>query len=524
MTTQEILQAAQGAKMPLALADADTKNAALEAMAVALIAASDKILEANQRDLDAARGRVSDVMLDRLALTPSRLTDMAKDMREVAALPDPVGAVLRKIVRPNGLIIEKTAVPMGVIAIIYESRPNVTSDAAALAIKAGSACILRCGRDAWASCHAIVEALRAGRTIDKIFIAKGDVDKTLGHIASKARSAGIVVTEADRRKLDAMSQTHAHQGVIALCAVKEYSTIEDMLAIAAERGEAPFLVLCDEISDPHNLGAIIRTAECVGAHGVIIPKRRKARLPECAVSLLSDTSHASANELMTADGLVDLLIPRGGAGLIRACVENATVPCIQTGTGICHVYVDKAADLEMAVDIVENAKTSRPSVCNAEEVLLVDKAIAPTFLPMLYKRLVTDRERAVELRLDETAAAIIPGKKAGEKDFDTEFLDYILAVKCVGDVKEAVAHIAAHSTGHSEAIVTRSPEAERYFTANVDSAAVYVNASTRFTDGGEFGLGCEMGISTQKLHARGPMGLQELTTYKYIIHGNGHIR
>ena len=414
MTTQEILRAAQGAKLPLALADADTKNAALEAMAVALIAAQDKILDANKQDVENARGRVSDVMLDRLALTPCRLTDMAKGMREVAALPDPVGAVLRKIVRPNGLLIEKTAVPMGVIAIIYESRPNVTSDAAALAIKAGSACILRCGRDAWASCHAIVEALRAGL--------------------------------------------------------------------------------------------------------------RRVRLPECAVSLIEDTSHASANELMTADGLVDLLIPRGGAGLIRACVENATVPCIQTGTGICHVYVDKAADLEMAVDIVENAKTSRPSVCNAEEVLLVDKAIAPTFLPMLYKRLVTDRERAVELRLDETAAAIIPGKKAGEKDFDTEFLDYILAVKCVEDVKEAVAHIAVHSTGHSEAIVTRSPEAERYFTANVDSAAVYVNASTRFTDGGEFGLGCEMGISTQKLHARGPMGLQELTTYKYIIHGNGHIR
>ena len=284
MTTQEILQAAQGAKMPLALADADTKNAALEAMAVALIAASDKILEANQRDLDAARGRVSDVMLDRLALTPSRLTDMAKGMREVAALPDPVGAVLRKIVRPNGLIIEKTAVPMGVIAIIYESRPNVTSDAAALAIKAGSACILRCGRDAWASCHAIVEALRAGL--------------------------------------------------------------------------------------------------------------RKARLPECAVSLLSDTSHASANELMTADGLVDLLIPRGGAGLIRACVENATVPCIQTGTGICHVYVDKAADLEMAVDIVENAKTSRPSVCNAEETLLVHKDVAAQFLPMLKTRLVDGRAAA----------------------------------------------------------------------------------------------------------------------------------
>ena len=247
-------------------------------------------------------------------------------------------------------------------------------------------------------------------------------------------------------------------------------------------------------------------------------------LPEAAVSLIEDTTHASANALMTAVGYVDLLIPRGGAGLIRACVENAKVPCIQTGTGICHIFVDDSADQDKALNIIENAKASRPSVCNAEEVLLVDKAIAPTFLPMLYKRLVTDRERAVELRLDETAAAIIPGKKAGEKDFDTEFLDYILAVKCVEDVKEAVAHIAAHSTGHSEAIVTRSPEAERYFTANVDSAAVYVNASTRFTDGGEFGLGCEMGISTQKLHARGPMGLQELTTYKYIIHGNGHIR
>ena len=418
MTTQEILQAAQGAKMPLALADADTKNAALEAMAVALIAASDKILEANQRDLDAARGRVSDVMLDRLALTPSRLTDMAKGMREVAALPDPVGAVLRKIVRPNGLIIEKTAVPMGVIAIIYESRPNVTSDAAALAIKAGSACILRCGRDAWASCHAIVEALRAGL--------------------------------------------------------------------------------------------------------------RKARLPECAVSLLSDTSHASANELMTADGLVDLLIPRGGAGLIRACVENATVPCIQTGTGICHVYVDKAADLEMAVDIVENAKTSRPSVCNAEEVCLVHSAIAGEFLPRLAQRLGPDRIakglHPVELRLDKRAAAIIAGTPAGEKDFDTEFLDYILAVKVVDSVEEAIGHIAEHSTGHSEAILTQTQAHADLFTAAVDSAAVYVNCSTRFTDGGEFGLGCEMGISTQKLHARGPMGLAELCSYKYIIHGNGQIR
>ena len=279
MTTQEILQAAQAARLPLALADTDAKNAALKAMAVALIAAQDEILAANQRDLEAARGQVSDVMLDRLALTPGRLTDMAKGMREVAALPDPVGTVLRKIVRPNGLLIEKTAVPMGVIAIIYESRPNVTSDAAALALKAGSACVLRCGKEAWATCHAIVQALRAGL--------------------------------------------------------------------------------------------------------------RKMRLPECAISLVEDTSHASARELMTADGLVDLLIPRGGKGLISACVANATVPCIQTGTGICHVYVDRDADLEMAAAIVENAKTSRPSVCNAEEVCLVHRDVAAQFLPMLRQRLVT---------------------------------------------------------------------------------------------------------------------------------------
>ena len=418
MTTQEILQAAQGARMPLALADADTKNAALEAMAVALIAARDTILEANARDLEAARGRVSDVMLDRLALTPSRLTEMAKGMREVAALPDPVGAVLRRIVRPNGLVIEKTAVPMGVIAIIYESRPNVTSDAAALAVKAGSACVLRCGKDAWASCHAIVEAMRAGL--------------------------------------------------------------------------------------------------------------RKAHLPENAVSLIEDTSHASANELMTADGLVDLLIPRGGAGLIRACVEHATVPCIQTGTGICHVYVDTAADLEMAVNIVENAKTSRPSVCNAEEALLVHKDVAEKFLPMLKKRLVDDRMAAgltpVELHLDPRAAAVIDGVPAAPQDFDTEYLDYKLSVAVVDTLDDAIAHIARHSTHHSEAIITADKAAAQRFTACVDSAAVYVNASTRFTDGGEFGLGCEMGISTQKLHARGPMGLAELCTYKYIIHGSGQTR
>lgn len=418
MTTHEILLAAQAAKLPLALADTDTKNAALEAMAVALVENSDAILAANKQDLAAARGRISDVMLDRLALTPARLAAMAKGMREVAALPDPVGAVLRKIVRPNGLLIEKTSVPMGVIAIIYESRPNVTSDAAALALKAGSACVLRCGRDAWASCHAIVNALRCGLA--------------------------------------------------------------------------------------------------------------RAGLPESAVSLIEDTTHASANELMTANGLVDLLIPRGGAGLIRACVENATVPCIQTGTGICHVYVDKAADLNMAVDIIENAKTSRPSVCNAEEVCLVHKDVAAGLLPLLKARLVDARAAAglvpVDLRLDERAAAIIPGTPAGEQDFDTEFLNYILAIAVVDDVDAAIAHIARHSTHHSEAIITADDTAADRFTTCVDSAAVYVNASTRFTDGGEFGLGCEMGISTQKLHARGPMGLAELCSYKYIIHGSGQTR
>ena len=418
MTTHEILLAARQARLPLAMADADAKNAALEAMAVALVAAAPAILAANRQDLDAARGRVSDVMLDRLALTPTRLTDMAKGMREVAALPDPVGEVLRNIARPNGLVIQKTAVPMGVIAIIYESRPNVTSDAAALALKAGSACVLRCGRDAWASCHAIVEALRTGL--------------------------------------------------------------------------------------------------------------RNAGLPETAVSLIEDTTHASANELMTANGLVDLLIPRGGAGLIRACVENATVPCIQTGTGICHVYVDAAADLPMAVNIVENAKTSRPSVCNAEEVLLVHRKAAKKFLPMLREALVTRRVDSgltpVELHLDERAAAIIDGVPAGPQDFDTEFLDYKLAVAVVDSLDDAIEHIAAHSTHHSEAIITTDPVAADRFVTCVDSAAVYVNASTRFTDGGEFGLGCEMGISTQKLHARGPMGLAELCSYKYIIRGSGQIR
>ena len=420
MTTQEILTAAKGAKQAVALADSAARSHALRAMADALCTPGYQaaILAANAEDLDAARGHISDVMLDRLALTPERIAAMAKGIREVAALPDQVGAVLNRVERPNGLVIEKTAVPMGVIAIIYESRPNVTSDAAALAIKSGNACILRCGREAWRSAHAIVEALRQGL--------------------------------------------------------------------------------------------------------------REAALPEAAVCLIEDTTHASANALMTAVGYVDLLIPRGGAGLIRACVENAKVPCIQTGTGICHIFVDDSADQQKALDIIENAKASRPSVCNAEEVCLVHSNIAAEFLPKLAQRLGPDRTakglHPVELRLDERAAALIPGTPAGPRDFDTEFLDYILAVKVVDSVEEAIAHISAHSTGHSEAILTQDAAHAARFTAAVDSAAVYVNCSTRFTDGGEFGLGCEMGISTQKLHARGPMGLAELCSYKYIIHGNGQIR
>ena len=411
---KELLEQAKAARAEVAALTTRQKNAALEAMAQGLLEDQGTILAANEQDLEAARDRISPVMLDRLRLTPERIAAMAQSIRDVAALPDPVGQILERHTRPDGLEIQKVSVPMGVVAIIYESRPNVTADAAALALKSGNVCVLRGGKEAFRSVKAIVEALRAG-----------------------LRTQGITAS---------------------------------------------------------------------------------------AVNLVEDTSRESARELMTANGYIDLLIPRGGAGLIQACVTTATVPCIATGTGICHVYVEKTADLQMALNIVENAKTSRPSVCNAEEVLLVDREIAPVFLPMLYDRLVTRREQPVELRLDETALGIIPGKKAGERDFDTEFLDYILAVRCVEGVREAVSHIAAHSTGHSEAIVTKSKEAEAYFTANVDSAAVYVNASTRFTDGGEFGLGCEMGISTQKLHARGPMGLRELTTYKYIIHGNGHIR
>ena len=418
MTTLELLEKARASKGAMSLADTEMKNNALLAMADALMEHQQAILTANQADLEAARGTVSEVMLDRLALSPERIAGMAQGIREVAALPDPVGAVLQRVERHSGIVVEKTAVPMGVIAIIYESRPNVTSDAAALALKAGSACVLRGGKEAHRSAAAIVGALKEGL--------------------------------------------------------------------------------------------------------------QRAGLPADALQLVEDTTRASANELMTASGYVDLLIPRGGAGLIRACVDNATVPVIETGTGICHVYVDGQADQAMALDILENAKCSRPSVCNACEVCLVDETIAGEFLPKLQKRLTQDRaERGlhpVELRLDEAAQAIISGTPAGEKDFDTEFLDYILGVKVVKGVEEAIAHIAAHSTGHSEAIVTADEKAARAFLNQVDSAAVYWNASTRFTDGGEFGLGCEMGISTQKLHARGPMGLQELCTYKYIIRGTGQTR
>ena len=414
----ELLTAAKAAKNEVARLTTAQKNAALLAMADALLAQQEAILAANAQDMAQAQGSVSQVMLDRLSLTAARIEAMAKGIRDVAALPDPVGRVLDSHTRADGLLIQKVSVPIGVIAIIYESRPNVTSDAAALALKSGNVCILRGGKEAFHSASAIVDALRSGL--------------------------------------------------------------------------------------------------------------RRVGISENAVNLVTDTSRESARQLMTAQGYVDLLIPRGGAGLIQACVQQATVPCIATGTGICHVYVEKTADQDMALNIVENAKTSRPSVCNAEEVLLVDKAIAGAFLPRLQDRLVVQRKAAgqipVTLRLDEYAAGIIPGEAAGSRDFDTEFLDYILAVKCVDGVEEAIAHIAAHSTGHSEAIVTQDDRAAGLFTACVDSAAVYVNASTRFTDGGEFGLGCEMGISTQKLHARGPMGLAELNTYKYVIRGNGHTR
>lgn len=413
-TTQEQLALARSTKKSINTATTALKNQALEAMANQLLKATEAILAANQIDMEAARGKISEVMLDRLFLDQERIEGMAQGIRALIDLPDPIGEVLDTEVLENGLKIQKVRVAMGVIGIIYESRPNVTSDAAALAIKSGNAVVLRTGKDAFHSAQAIVTALKSG---------------------------------------------------------------------LEEAGLNPDLL-----------------------------------------QLIQDTSRASSLAMMKAKGYLDLLIPRGGAGLIQAVVENAIVPVIETGTGIVHVYVDKEADFQKALAIIENAKTSRPSVCNAMEVLLVDQAIASDFLPLVKERLVDERERSVELRLDEDAQAIISGTAAQEQDFDTEFLDYILAVKVVDGVEEAVDHIEAHSTHHSDAIVTENSETAAYFTKLVDSAAVYVNASTRFTDGGQFGLGCEMGISTQKLHARGPMGLREMTSYKYIVSGNGQVR
>lgn len=419
-TTQAILQDAREHAAALGFTDTETRNRYLLAMADAILRHTDTILAANAADMEKAQGKISSVMLDRLRLDAGRIQAMADGIRAVAGLPDPVGKVLSTTERPNGLHIEKTTVPLGVIAIIYESRPNVTSDAASLCIKSANACILRSGKEAWNSAHTIVDAMQEGLT-------------TVG-------------------------------------------------------------------GDP------------------------------LWVQLVADTTRESAAEMMRAIGYIDLLIPRGGKGLIQSCLENAKVPCIETGTGICHIYVDRAADQAMALSIIENAKASRPSVCNAAEVCLVDRAIAAEFLPKLAQKLRDDRIRvgktAVTLRCDPEAAAILGDAAipANDTDFDTEFLDYILAVHVVDGVQAALAHIRRHSTHHSESIVTGDPAAAEAFLAQVDSAAVYWNASTRFTDGGEFGLGCEMGISTQKLHARGPMGLDALCSYKYIIRGNGQIR
>lgn len=413
-TTELLKRAKETVRLMRSVSD-EKINEALLSMADALIENAEKILKANEADIENAKDKISPVMIDRLRLTNERISGMADGIREITKLPSPLGKRLKRVERPNGLIIDKVSVPMGVIAIIYESRPNVTSDAAALALKSGSVAVLRGGKEAYNSARAIVDALEDG-------------------------------------------------------------------------------------------------LEAVG-------------LPRSAVGLVSDTTRESAKEIMTAKGLVDLLIPRGGAGLIRACVENATVPCLETGTGICHIYVDKAADFDMALSIIENAKTSRPSVCNAMEVCLVHKDIAKEFLPLLKERLVDKREKnPVEIIGDSITSGIINCTPAGESDYDTEFLDYKMAIAVVDSVDAAIDHISLHSTSHSEAIITNDSEAAERFTASVDSSSVYVNASTRFTDGGEFGLGCEMGISTQKMHARGPLGIEELTTYKYIIHGAGQIR
>ena len=418
ITTESILKNAKGVKNFMMMLDENAKNYALNCMADALVENQAEILLANKKDVENAASSISSVMIDRLKLDEKRVLAMAQGIREVATLNDPVNKVISKSINKDGLEIKKVCVPIGVVAIIYESRPNVTSDAAALCIKSSNVCVLRVGKEAFLSANAIVNALRKGL--------------------------------------------------------------------------------------------------------------EKAGIPKEVISLVQDTSRNSSYELMNAVGLVDLLIPRGGAGLIKACVENAKVPCIQTGTGICHIFVDKDANFDMAIKIIVNAKTSRPSVCNAEEVLLVSKDIANEFLPLLKSALVDDRIKQnlipVELRLDDKSSKIISGTIANDNDFDTEFLDYILAVKVVDGVDEAISHISMHSTGHSDGIISNNEKNIDKFILSIDSSAVYVNASTRFTDGGEFGLGCEMGISTQKLHARGPMGIFELTTYKYVVKGNGQTR
>ena len=415
MTTIETLgRQAREAASALALAGAEEKNGALAAIAAALGQGTGEILAANRAALDAARGSgMAPAMLDRLALDEKRVQSIAAGVEEIIALPDPVGRTDAGWTRPNGLSITRVRVPLGVVGIIYEARPNVTADAAALCLKSGNACILRGGKEA----------------------------------------------------------------------------VKTNIAMA----------------------------------GVMRQALEKAGLPADAVQLVEDTSRETSRQMMGANGLIDVLIPRGGAGLIRAVVENATVPVIQTGVGNCHVYVDSPCDLEMAVNIIQNAKCSRPSVCNAAETLLVHREVADRFLPMAKAAL--DRYQ-VQLRgcpvtREILGATVLP---ATGEDYATEYNDYILAVRVVGSLEEAVAHIRRYSTGHSEAIVTSDYQHSQQFTRQVDAAAVYVNASTRFTDGGQFGLGAEIGISTQKLHARGPMGLEALTTTKYIVLGSGQVR
>ena len=416
--TSDILRDAKAASPSLMLLSAERKAEVLLRMADALTEESEAILRANREDLYAYAHQLGEVMADRLRLDQKRICGMAEGIRQVAALKDPVGEILDSGTLDSGLRIQRVRVPIGVIGIIYESRPNVTSDAGALCFKSGNVCVLRGGKEAFHTSFEIVRILRG--------------------------------------------------------------------------------VLSAEGLDPNY------------------------------INIVEDTSRASATALMEAVGYVDALIPRGGKGLIRACVEQAKVPCIETGTGICHVYIDEFADLDRALSILENAKTYRPSVCNAAEVCLVHRAVSRELLPRIYSRLVTERMREgkppVELRLHDSAVGIIDGRDATAEDFDTEFLDYVLAVKVVDSVEDAIAHISRHSTRHSDAIITESAENAERFVRAVDSAVVYVNASTRFTDGGEFGKGCEIGISTQKLHARGPMGLSELCSYKYIVYGNGQIR